>query len=111
MCLAGGQLKDTNTLQDHLMQRKEGVPRPTGPPDPTMAPRDAPHVCNSLNTIERLQLPGSGQVLASGELGMKSLPLRCPDSSAPAEHVWSTAHSPRVCLAHNPAAQPTLGSG
>lgn len=65
LCLVGGQLRDTSALQDQLMQRKEGVPKPRGPPDAATTPRNAPHLCNSLNTIEQLQLPGSGQVLAS----------------------------------------------
>lgn len=65
LCLAGRQFRDTSTLQGQLMQKKERVPKPRGPPDLVMPPKGAPHLCYSLNTIEQLQLPGSGQVLAS----------------------------------------------
>ena len=54
LCLGGRQLTDTSALQGRLMQRVEDVPKPKEPSDPAMAPRDALHLCNTLNTIEQL---------------------------------------------------------
>lgn len=80
--------------------------QPREPPDPAMTPRSAPHSCNSLNTIEQLRRPGSGQVPTS----QSSRCSPCPQGAQYPKHILSVgrAQSMADCLVHNPSPSPLL---